>query len=806
MQRLLFAKHLLVVAIVLLLSLGALPAFGQSAPVAADTAAQTANAPQTPAAQAEQMRTLLLRAQLDLGADGAAGSAAIAEANALYAATLGVQLAASAPQAHARVRAAFAAAAEAAAAGDAVALAGARAAAWTALLDGAYQSTRAAILANDAQLAAQWLPVREFRQATRFSRPNGDASVALANLHAGSIAPDEALRVLNADLLDTYQARLNDALRALTEADAQGFALRRAELASGAAGYFAMLAPAYAEQRGVEAATAAQAAFAALAADGRAGRALAPQLEPLQAKLAGFRAAPLAPREQARRAGQMVRFLELVPVEYGRAIRDGKVVSTLELREAITFHEGASAAFADLRNELEAQAPQATQSMQAQYDLMGAQLSAATRGGEVVAPALMRTQTEALLQALRSAMPAAWQRQDSSADFDVINTALAQMMQAATEGNMAVADSARLEAYAILESGPEARLFSFAPQTIPVLEGLFWYGYEQTPGLAGLIEEGASVEEIRATGILLEAKLLEAQEALSGASDPTAVALNAAVIVFREGLEAVVILAALLASMVGARKVLRRPMAMGVALAFVASGVTWWLMQTILSQFRAYGERLEAVVSIIAIAVLLLITNWFFHKVYWKEWMAGLHTRKKSLMGGVVVGQSLGFVLLGFTSVYREGFETVLFMQALVLSGGVWATLEGVALGMAGVVAVGFITFKFQSRLPYKQMLVWTGVLIGAVLLVMVGNTVHVLQLVGWMPIHPVRWLSLPYWAGMWFGLYPTWEGFAMQGVAALFVIGSYFLAEIVQRKQLAATPRPVRPAKAEMPRVLEEA
>jgi high-affinity iron transporter len=148
----------------------------------------------------------------------------------------------------------------------------------------------------------------------------------------------------------------------------------------------------------------------------------------------------------------------------------------------------------------------------------------------------------------------------------------------------------------------------------------------------------------------------------------------------------------------------------------------------------------------------------------------------------------------------------VLFLQALVLDAGLWAILQGTALGLAAVFAAGWLTFKLQSRLPYKRMLVWTGILIGVVLLVMVGNTVHVMQVVGWLPVHPIRSLVLPYWTGMWFGTYATWEGFAMQGVAALFVIGSYFLAEIVQRKQLAATPRPVRPAKAEMPRVLEEA
>jgi high-affinity iron transporter len=138
--------------------------------------------------------------------------------------------------------------------------------------------------------------------------------------------------------------------------------------------------------------------------------------------------------------------------------------------------------------------------------------------------------------------------------------------------------------------------------------------------------------------------------------------------------------------------------------------------------------------------------------------------------------------MLGFTSVYREGFETVLFLQALVLEADLWVVLQGVLLGLAAVLGVGWLTFGLQSRLPYKRMLVWTGVLIGAVLLMMVGNTVHVMQRVGWMPIHPISGLEFPYWFGMWFGLYATWEGIGLQAAAAVFVIGSYLIAERVQR------------------------
>ena len=140
----------------------------------------------------------------------------------------------------------------------------------------------------------------------------------------------------------------------------------------------------------------------------------------------------------------------------------------------------------------------------------------------------------------------------------------------------------------------------------------------------------------------------------------------------------------------------------------------------------------------------------------------------------------------------RDRFETVLFLQALVLDAGTTVVLQGVAVGALAVLVVGAITFKLQARLPYKKMLVWTGVLIGLVLVTMVGKTVHVMQAVGWVGITPIQGLTPPYWAGLWFGLYATWQGVIMQIGAAVFVVGSYYLAEGMQtkRRQAIATPR----------------
>jgi high-affinity iron transporter len=126
----------------------------------------------------------------------------------------------------------------------------------------------------------------------------------------------------------------------------------------------------------------------------------------------------------------------------------------------------------------------------------------------------------------------------------------------------------------------------------------------------------------------------------------------------------------------------------------------------------------------------------------------------------------------------------VLFLQALVLEAGVPTVLAGVAIGGAATLVVGFLTIAFQQKLPHKRMLIGTGVLILWVLVVMVGTTVQSLQVAGWMPVTPVEGLRLPYWTGLWLGIFPTWEGLIAQCGAATVVVGSYLIAEQMRKRR----------------------
>ena len=685
--------------------------------------------------------------------------------------------------------------------GNEAALAAARAVVWTTIVRASLLEATQAAAAGDVELARSWLLVREFRPPTRFSRAAADATVALDELSAGTITPRKAARVVRRDLLDTYDARLRTALAGLRDADEQGFAATRGEMGALALGYWRIVAPAYRASHGAPAERVLSGSFEQLALAAGAGGKIVRPLAQVEREIAAFRAAPLAGAELVRRAGQLDRFLRLVPIEYGRGVQDGRVTLEFEIQEAVTFRDGAASAFHDLQPSLAARNAAATRRLTAALDSLGTDLANAARGDAVADPDAVKATTENALALIGTLYPSEWKEAAETADFDVIAATLDRLQAASATGDWKQAEQARLEAYGVFELGPEQRLRGLAPSLFQEVEGYFWYGAEGYDGLVQLIKRRASPGELATTRAALDDALTRAEERVgSGPGSDFSVVTNSALIVFREGLEAVLILAALMASLVGDRRGFRRPIMLGVGFALVASAVTWVIAQTVLTSLARYGEKLEAVVSLMAIAVLLLILNWFFHRMYWQENLQNLHQRKRRVLAGaglsLAAAQVVGLVLLGFTSVYREGFETVLFLQAMTLEAGALTVLQGVALGMASVVGVFFLVITLERKLPHKKLLIATGVLITGVLVVMVGTTVQTMQKVGWLGVTPIQGLELPYWVGLWLGVFPTWQGLIAQTAAVVFVVGSYVAAEGMRKRKRAKLVTPaVAPA-----------
>jgi len=291
-------------------------------------------------------------------------------------------------------------------------------------------------------------------------------------------------------------------------------------------------------------------------------------------------------------------------------------------------------------------------------------------------------------------------------------------------------------------------------------------------------------------------------------TSPTVAFLDIGVLVFREGLECILVLAAITASMTGKKRIYRRPIAAGAGMAFGATLITWLIAVRIVSSLsdNIPALDLQAATGLLAVIVLLVIMNWFFHKIYWGGWIRAHNRRRKTLLADASVDEISrpqlwwGLVLLGFTSLYREGFEVVLFLQSYHLRLGGGIVLKGALLGLVltGIVAV--LTFILQQRLPYRKMLITTGVLLGVVLLVMVGEQAQEMQLAHWISTTEISSVKkyMPPWMGLWLAVFPTVETIIAQLIAGVLVVGSYYAARYFGGGAPPESAEPVQEARVE--------
>ena len=274
----------------------------------------------------------------------------------------------------------------------------------------------------------------------------------------------------------------------------------------------------------------------------------------------------------------------------------------------------------------------------------------------------------------------------------------------------------------------------------------------------------------------------------SGSPDPIAAQTSAAavvdigVLVFREGLECVLVLAAILAGMGNGRGVSRNPIALGAGVGFAATLLTWFAAVRILNDLSqsVSALALQAATGLLAVIVLLVVMNWFFHKFYWTGWISFHNRRKRELLasenGASGAGWIWGMAVLGFTSLYREGFEVVLFLQTYRLRLGGETVFWGTCMGLALTAIVAALTFVAHRKMPYRKMLVLTGGLLGVVLVVMVGEQVQEMQLAHWVSTTNIPALAriIPAWMGTWLSVFPTVETLVAQAAAVVLVLGSY--------------------------------
>ena len=361
-----------------------------------------------------------------------------------------------------------------------------------------------------------------------------------------------------------------------------------------------------------------------------------------------------------------------------------------------------------------------------------------------------------------------------------VRSLLGQSLSAAQSKLWRKAEQLRLDAYINFDLEIESRTLPRDPALAMRAEKAFLDGQIGEPGIKAALDARLTGEELTAAYQRALDALEECSALVKVGLSPTAAVIGAVFIVAREGLEAVVILAALLAGLRGAENAsIRKRIGAGAWLALGVTAVIFVASRTLLQGLSHYGETLEAVISVVAVVVLLIVTNWVFHKYYWTGWNARLRTLSKAAQRQQTRWEGLALVGVGFVTIFREGFETTLFMQSLILEAGMRPVLLGLAIGGLFIGVVGLAVFSIGAKLPYRRMLVVTGVLVIFVLFTFMGSTVRLFQTVGWLPVHPVPGLDLPAWMGVWLGLYPTWEGLLIPFGTFAYVGGMWLLVKL---------------------------
>lgn len=494
----------------------------------------------------------------------------------------------------------------------------------------------------------------------------------------------------------------------------------------------------------------------------------------------------LSAEEVARRERLLLKLIALIPKEYHAAgVREnGEIMVPLEYRHTQSFLIQAEQLVNELSASWRTQRAEAYAQhlggLREQLDTAGQLVSRKAPGAEVAAAIKAANKT------LEDRFGLSLARAGSSVDEIAleVHTALSNSLAAAHAGKWRAAEDARLDAYTTFDLTIEKKVMPRDPNLAIRAENSFLDGGHGAIGIKAALDarlRGAELE--KAYGRAFE-KLAECQALLKVAVSPATIIFSTMSVVMREGLEAVVILAAILAGLRGpGQEHQRKGLIRGAWVAIAATALTFWLSRTLIKSLSVYGENLEAVISLLAVCVLLIVTNWVFHKIYWVQWNAKLRHLSKAVENAKSTRvEWLGLIGVGFLTIYREGFETSLFLQSLILEGGIRPVGIGLAIGLLFIATIGVAVFKIGARLPYRKMLVVTGVLVVLIMITFIGSTVRLFQTVGWLPIHPITWLDIPSWMGIWFGIYPSWEGILIPPLGLGYVGGAWLYMKLATR------------------------
>ena len=290
---------------------------------------------------------------------------------------------------------------------------------------------------------------------------------------------------------------------------------------------------------------------------------------------------------------------------------------------------------------------------------------------------------------------------------------------------------------------------------------------------SGNVQQAHSIEQ------RLQVLLTEAQSALDSSNDPLSTFVGALTILLREGLEALLVVVAMIAFLKKAERTDVLPYVhAGWMAALAAGGLTWAVATYLVDLSGASREMTEGFSAIFAAVVLLGVGIWMHQKSLAGRWQSYV---KQKLSSALNKKSAMMLFLLAFVTVYREVFETVLFYAALWTPENGGYLLAGLATGTAILAAIGVILLRSSARLPISQFFAFSSALVAVLAIVLMGKGVAALQKIGYLEITPITMPRIDV-----LGVYPSMQTILAQVLTLMIIVASVVYNIQSQRKSSA--------------------
>ena len=382
--------------------------------------------------------------------------------------------------------------------------------------------------------------------------------------------------------------------------------------------------------------------------------------------------------------------------------------------------------------------------------------------------------SRAVVAAVRGYQPPPDNAAFNSRIFDSVRTMIRAATSVGAAGHHDDAAAMAFDAYLVFET-VERTVRTRRPELANTLEAAF-------ATLRTRLAGGGMPAEIAGVNADLSTALEEAERIAGDRMSSANLFIQSLVIMLREGLEAILIIGALMAFLVrtGADH-RKRDIHVGVGAAVALSLLTAGLLETLFVMSTAHQELIEAVTLVVAVGVLFYVSYWLLSKMETARWAEFVQERVEVAVSG---GSALALASTAFLAVYREGFETVLFYQALFVSGGAIGStfvpvVSGMVLGGAALAVVYLAINRYGVRLPLTPFFGITSAFLYYTAFVFAGKAVAEFQEGRVIALTPLGdgWPRLPA-----FGIYPTRETMLAQGLLLLLAVVALAWIFVVKR------------------------